>query len=328
MRWTRPILFLAGLGFLIFIISEINLSETLHLLSNIGSGVILVLFIYLLAFLVNTFTWQVSLNNIPISPLWIYRLFQMRLVGETFNNITPLAGMGGEVAKAMLLKKYYGISYQDGVASLILAKTINVLALILFLTVGFWFVVNSPDLPPSYKSIAGTGLGALIFGVVIFFLIQRTKVTSVIGKFLSHRKFFSWLTKSLKHVEAVEQRLVVFYTVLRGRFFFAFICASLNWVLGALEVYYTMRLIGHPISFFDAWIIESVAQLVKAGSFFIPASIGLQEGAFLAIGGAITGSPAAGFTSAIVRRFREVVWILWGLIVFYVIKPDVNEHAQ
>ena len=328
MRWTRPILFLAGLGFLIFIISEINLSETLHLLSNIGSGVILVLFIYLLAFLVNTFTWQVSLNNIPISPLWIYRLFQMRLVGETFNNITPLAGMGGEVAKAMLLKKYYGISYQDGVASLILAKTINVLALILFLTVGFWFVVNSPDLPPSYKSIAGTGLGALIFGVVIFFLIQRTKVTSVIGEFLSHRKFFSWLTKSLKHVEAVEQRLVVFYTVLRGRFFFAFICASLNWVLGALEVYYTMRLIGHPISFFDAWIIESVAQLVKAGSFFIPASIGLQEGAFLAIGGAITGSPAAGFTSAIVRRFREVVWILWGLIVFYVIKPDVNEHAQ
>ena len=107
----------------------------------------------------------------------------MRLAGEAFNNITPLAGMGGEVIKAVLLKKYYGIAYEDGVASLILAKTINVLALILFLMIGFWFVLRSPDLSPSYKSVAGAGLSALVVGVGLFFLFQRTKMVSLIGNF-------------------------------------------------------------------------------------------------------------------------------------------------
>ena len=101
-------------------------------LSGVGIGIFLILFIYFLAFLIDTFTWQLTIKHVPLSPLWIYRFFQMRLAGEAFNNITPLAGMGGEVVKAVLLKKYYGIAYGDGVASLILAKTINVLALIYF----------------------------------------------------------------------------------------------------------------------------------------------------------------------------------------------------
>ena len=59
----------------------------------------------------------------------------------------------------------------------------------------------------------------------------------------------------------------------------------------------------------DAWIIESVAQMVRTGTFFIPASIGAQEGAFMVISGAITGSPSLGLAVGIVRRLREIIWI-------------------
>ena len=60
------------------------------------------------------------------------------------------------------------------------------------------------------------------------------------------------------------------------------------------------------------WIIEAVAQLVRTGTFFIPASIGAQEGAFLLVCGAITGSPTLGVSVSVVRRLREVIWIVWG----------------
>ena len=325
MRWTKLILFIAGLGLLGLIVAEIDLKETWQLLSRVGFGILFILFLYFLAFLIDTFTWQLTLKNIPLSPLWIYRFFQMRLVGEAFNNVTPLAGMGGEAVKAVLLKKYYGVSYQDGAASLILAKTINVLALILFLAIGFWFVLESPVLPVQYKSVAGVGLGALIIGVGLFFLIQRFKMTSAVGNLFSRHVILSWAANALQHVEAVEDKLVEFYSALRGRFFFALVFALANWVLGVVEIFYTMKFLGHPISLIDAWIMEAVAQLIRAGTFFIPASIGVQEGAFLAIGSAITGSPSAGFAAAIVRRVREVIWIGWGILVFYLLKPEISQ---
>ena len=327
MRWIKPLLFLAGLGLLTFIIAEIDLAETWRLLSGVGIGIFLILFIYFLAFLIDTFTWQLTIKYVPLSPLWIYRFFQMRLAGEAFNNITPLAGMGGEVVKAVLLKKYYGIAYGDGVASLILAKTINVLALILFLAIGFWFVLGSPDLSPNYKSVAGAGLGALAVGVGLFFLFQRAKMVSLIGEYFSRHALIAWAAAALRHVEAVEDKLVAFYSALRGRFFCALIFALLNWILGVVEIYYIMKFIGYPISLVDAWIIEAVAQLVRAGTFFIPASIGVQEGAILTIGAALTGSPTAGFAAAIIRRVREVIWIAWGIIVFYALKPDISEDS-
>ena len=327
MRWIKPLLFLAGLGLLAFIIAEIDLAETWHLLSKVGFGILLILFIYFLAFLIDTFTWQLTIKHVPLSPLWIYRFFQMRLAGEAFNNITPMAGMGGEVVKAVLLKKYYGIAYGDGVASLILAKTINILALILFLAIGFCFVLDSPDLSPSYKSVAGAGLGTLVVGVGLFFLFQRAKMISLVGGFLSRHALIAKVAATLKHIEAVEDKLVAFYAALRGRFIFALFFALLNWILGVVEIYYIMKFIGHPISLVDAWIIEAVAQLVRAGTFFIPASIGVQEGAILTIGAALTGSPTAGFAAAIIRRVREVIWIMWGIIVFYALKPDISADS-
>ena len=57
------------------------------------------------------------------------------------------------------------------------------------------------------------------------------------------------------------------------------------------------------MSFVDAWIIEAVAQLVRTGTFFIPASIGAQEGAFMLVCAAMTGSPALGVAVAVGFEF-------------------------
>ena len=75
MRWVKPLLFLAGLGLLAFIIAEIDLAETWHLLSRVDIGILLIFFIYFLAFLIDTFTWQLTIKHVPLSPLWIYRFF-------------------------------------------------------------------------------------------------------------------------------------------------------------------------------------------------------------------------------------------------------------
>ena len=103
----------------------------------------------------------------------------------------------------------------------------------------------------------------------------------------------------LHHLHAVEDRLVHFYTARRGRLIGALASSMLNWFLGVVEVYVVMQLLGHPVSFADACIIEAVTQLVRAATFVIPASIGAQEGAFLVIGTAITGQPSLALAMAL-----------------------------
>jgi uncharacterized membrane protein YbhN (UPF0104 family) len=91
--------------------------------------------------------------------------------------------------------------------------------------------------------------------------------------------------------------------------------ALVNWLLGAVEIYYTLIFLDRPVTWAEAWIIEAVAQMVRTGAFFIPAAIGVQEGAFLLICGAITGSAPIGVAVSVVRRIREIIWIAWGLLL-------------
>jgi len=313
---------LIGVALLGVIIMETDIREAALLVRQVGAGFVVIVGLYFAAFLIDTFTWQLTVPSAPLNGLWLYRFYQMRIAGEAFNNVIPAGSMGGEPVKAMLLKQHFGIAYREGVASLILSKTINIVSLLVFLCFGFWLMLDADRLAATYKVVAGAGLGAFALGVVLFFLVQRFKIASLTGAWVSRGKLFEKINQVLNVVKDIDDRLVNFYTEQRLRLFSAFLFAFVNWLLGVVEIYYTMMFLGHPISFTDAWIIEAVAQLVRSGTFFIPASLGAQEGAFLIIGTAMTGSPTLGVAVAIVRRIREIIWIIWGFGVYYLLKPN------
>ncbi len=59
---------------------------------------------------------------------------------------------------------------------------------------------------------------------------------------------------------------------------------------------------------------ESDSGSIKGGTFFIPGSLGAQDGGNLLLVTAFGYSEVAGITFALLRRFREIVWIVIGLI--------------
>lgn len=327
MRHLKFAYLLIGIAILALVVGEIELEEVAALVVRVGWGIAAVVGVYFLAFVIDSFTWQMALTGVPLDAVWLYRMWKVRMVGEVFNTVLPAAGMGGEPVKAVLLKKHYGVGYREGTASLILAKTINMIALVVFLSVGFVLMAYSPALPGSYKSAAGLGLGAFALGIFLFFAIQRLKISSVAGSWIGRRRLGRRIEGLLHHIRDMDDRLAGFYSGHGVRFAGAIGLALVNWLLGAVEIYVTMIFLGRPISLADAWIIESAAQLVRAGTFFIPASIGAQEGVFLLVYGAMTGSPALGAAVAVVRRLREIIWILWGLLLgsIYTFKPAHDE---
>lgn len=318
---------LLGFVFLGTIAAETDVARTVALLGEIGWGFLFILAIYLVAFAIDSYAWQLSAPTVPQNLTWLYRFFQLRLVGEAFDTVTPTAGMGGEAVKAVMLKNHYGVDYRDGTASLVLAKTMIVVTLVAFLALGFSLMLGSLKLDASYKVISGIGLASFAVGAGLFYIVQRYRVASMTGTILARSRWLHKLNDVLGHLRGVEDRLVDFYTRRPMRLLGVFVLSFTNWTLGVAEVWTVMQLIGHPISFEDAWIIESMAQLVRAATFFIPANIGTQEGAFLIAAVAIAGQPSFGLAIALARRIRELAWTIWGFTVFYTLQPRPSESS-
>jgi uncharacterized membrane protein YbhN (UPF0104 family) len=232
--------------------------------------------------------------------------------------------------KALLLKSYYGIGYRESGASLVLAKTTDMIGLVLFLGVGFALLVGAEALPGPYQVVAGLGLILFSLTIGLFFLVQRFQVTSLAGRWLGGVRVAHPLAGWWQSIREVDGRLLRFYTLQRARFGAALGLALGSWLLGVVEIYYVMQLLGHPVDLIEAWIIEAVAQLVRAGTFFIPSSIGAQEGALLLICTRITGDVSLGLAVSLIRRSREILWILLGLALWwwYCLKPGLIKDQE
>ena len=314
MRYLKILYFLIGVALLVVIVAQADIAEVARRVAQIGWGAAVVLGLYFVTFLVDSFIWQLALLPVPLNGAWLYRLWQARLVGEAFNVTMPAGGMGGEPVKAVLLKKYHHIDYREGAASLILAKTMNMIGLVIFLCFGFALMLGPVALPDAYRTLAGYGLFGVTGATLALFAVQRYRLSSVVAGWASRWPPLARIAGALHHIHDVEDHFARFYGARRARFAGAVLIALANWILGMLEIWFAMYFLGHPVSLAEAWVIESVAQLVRAGTFFIPASIGAQEGAFLLISAAITGSPELGIAFAVVRRGREIIWVGLGFL--------------
>ena len=306
---------LVGVVLLAVVLREVDVGEVWAHASQIGWGIGVVLGLFMLAFVLAAYSWQLTLPTVPMSFTWLYRFWKVRMVGEVFNYVVPAATVGGEPLKAVLLNKYFSIDYHEGIASLVLARTISLIGLILFLVVGFGFMLTTPGMPESFKLVAGTGLLGLTLATGAFFLVQRMRLLSLTGTWVSSWRVARRLEKILGHIRSVDERFVQFYVLHKARLAGAIGLALINWIVGVFEIYYTMVFLEHPVSIIEAWMIEAVAQMVRAGTFLIPASIGAQEGAFMLVYTVITGSPVLGIAAAMVRRLREILWLIWGALV-------------
>lgn len=60
-------------------------------------------------------------------------------------------------------------------------------------------------------------------------------------------------------------------------------CAAwefLAWCLGAFEIVVASHLVGHPLSWTDALILEAMIQAASSAAFFIPAALGRKRARF------------------------------------------------
>jgi len=314
-RFLKPLFLIAGVLLFIWAVRSVDVTEVGSLLWHMGTGFILVVLAYGGVAGFDALSWKYAFKPEEAGQTRLFHLLRIRMIGEAFNAITPLGTLGGEPVKAHLLKEQYGLTYKQSAASQVVARTTLMVSLILFMIPGIVFLFMGNDISETFKVSSLTGL--IIFSVLIL-LFLMFQVTGTLSRIVhGFNRMFPAKTPrpSLQHLVALCSMMSGYYREHRGLFLKSVVYGFFGWAVGIVELYVTLYYLGTPLAFRELWIIESLLQLVRVGSFFIPLSLGAQEGGLIVIFVSMGMAGPLGLAVSLVRRIRELIWIGLGLLL-------------
>ena len=314
MRRLTYILLTIAVIFLYGMLKEVGWANLDHCFRQVGYYGVLLFVPYGFVNYLASLSWKFILAGKEGSPS-IGRLFFLRLAGESLNQLTPTASLGGEPFKALRLKAG-GVPWQDATASLVIHKGMLILSLVLYIFMSLALVPFVLPLKSSYLGILSLGALLLGGGGVTFVIIQRRNPCANVIRLTEKWGLCPAFLKAKEaELATLDSSLSGFYREHPGRGFLAFAFFFMSWVLQSLEVFLIFWLLGHPVSWGVALCLDALAMLFVGLGFMIPAQLGVQDGGniLLSLGFHLGATLGAAFS--IMRRIREAFWLFLGLLV-------------
>jgi phosphatidylglycerophosphate synthase/uncharacterized membrane protein YbhN (UPF0104 family) len=319
-------LFAAGVLLLVLLVREVGWERLLADISLIGWGFTLVWAQEILAFGASTIGWMYAIapaaRRVPF-----LRLASFRLAGEGINHLTPTATMGGEFVRARLLSRHLGS--RDGTAAVTLAKFAETAGQVLFITLGLALLLPFVEGLGPYRWGMMAVVCSATAGVVLLWRLLDRGFFALAARRLSALGIArGWFTRHGEEIGAIDT-LIRECTRTRP----SDVAKSIFWygaafAASAIEVWIILRLLGLPAPWHTVIGVEVLAVLIDGLLFFVPAKMGTQEGSKMLIFLILGLPPEKGLAMGLIRRARELVWDLVGLLIYAVIRtrsgaPDV-----
>lgn len=300
-----------GLAILTALIVWQGVAEVGGILIRSGWPLLLVPLIWLPTTLLATRGWQ--LLFVPAHTPTFGQAFYAQWMGRSVNTLLPVATIGGEVVKARLLA-LWGIDPLHASASVVVDKTVQVVALILSGTVGIlalsWLALDN-----ALAISAAAGLALLGAGLAGFFVVQKAGMFGFMAKSahkLTRKDFFGGLVEKAGEVD----RIIRDVYRQRGRTAAATLWRCFAVVLQTGEVWLAAYLLGHPLSLVEAVMLKSLSGTLSDVAFVIPNSYGVQEGAYIVLGAMVGLTPDVALAISLATRLRELLFDVPGLILW------------
>lgn len=293
---------------LLLLVSYAGVGPVLERVRVMGWAAPLLFVPYLVINLLDTMAWRRALSPPVAARVPFLAQYFARIAGEAVNSITPTAAVGGEPVKAQLLRAY-GVPGSEAVASVVIAKTALTLSQIAFILVGVPVLAARFGRPV----LGALSFVALVAGSLVFarFLVGMQRRGLAHGAWRWLVRFFPrsrTVGRLGERAAAIDERLADFYRIEQRAFRTATLWHFGAWLLGVAEVWIIMRLIGAPVSWLDALVLESLAQPIRAVALFIPGGLGAQELGGVALAHLLGIPDAPAVTLWLLKRARELFY--------------------
>ncbi len=238
-----------------------------------------------------------------------------RWVHESVSELAGFIPLSGEVAAGRALARQ-GVATARAAALTVVDLTCEALAEFAFIVVGvgLW-LMHHPAGAVVHWALVAIAI-ALPFLLAMLF-VQRSPVVRFIETLPARL-----MPKSVTAPQEEAGTLMAINALYENRLRVA-VASALHlaaWILAAGEATLALRFLGHPLPISDVVAMEAFVMPIRAIAVFVPAGLGVQEGAYLVIGGALGLPPEMALAVSLIKRGREILVGVPGIIAWQMIE--------
>lgn len=229
-------------------------------------------------------------------------LYWVTVIREAIDRLLPVASVGGGVAGVRLVR-WKGLAGAPVAASVIVEIVLSVATLVAFIALGVLLLFGHQETAAQFHLLMFAFLLSLPVPIVLIWLLRYGSVFKRLHRFIEPMVGQFALADS---VAALDQELSAMLS--RGPTLFGVALLQLVGLISAsFEVWYVLRLCGHPVSAGSAVILESMTQALRHVAFFVPAGIGVQEAGLILFGQVLGISGELALAVSMAKRVREIL---------------------
>lgn len=306
------LVWVCGVILFVFLLTRVGLRRIWGIIQNVSAVNLLLLFaLRLVYWVLRTAGWNMVVNAYG-RPVGFLRLFQARIAGHAISYLTPSSHFGGEPIRALMLKT---IDRKTALASVIVDKTIELLATLSFLIAGFVIGIARLSWPPGTIILSLSAIVIAASLIVAFYLRQKKGILTWIFDTLEKLRIrFSFIQKNREKIKETDRLIMSFYKDHRARFRQVFALYALLILFWTGEIHFTILFLnGQGVRFLDSFLIVTLGILAFLLPT-VPAALGTYEltylGLFLVFG---LGADLA-MAVTLLRRTLALFWAGIGLL--------------
>jgi len=312
MRRVETFFIVIAIAFYAWFLTHFGAGQVLRYIAMVGWGLALTVALEAVARIINTFGWRATIEEFP-PDLGFIEMFAARIGGEAIDYVTPSAQLGGQFVMALTLRDK--LRMPIGLATVAVAALAEAIGQILFVSIALIISLRLiPIAAQLYWSIIGGFAVAVALAAGFFFVQMKRPFSHLLqaaAKIHIAQIDNDELKESAGEADAV---LLDFYARHRMRLLIACLCYLAAWSLGPLEIYILLKLLHQPAPIQVVLLVEGVGLLIERATFLIPAKLVSQEGGKALILGMLGYPVGIGFAIGVLRRIKEMIWVLLGLL--------------
>ena len=300
--------------FVIVLVSH-DLHRILSILALAGWGLLGVTLFHLLPLALDAGAIRVLQTGAPRGAM--LDALRVRWIGESANSLMPAGAIGGPLLMIRQLIQR-GAAAPSAVAAITVSTTLQSFAQIVFALMGVAIMgshLAGISAATSWMAVL-IACACLVVPLVSFYALQRRGLFAGVmrlGQRFAGTRDWSHL---VKHAEGIDAALTQTYGR-RAQVWQSFALSLAGWIVGTVEVWLVLRLLGSAISWGDALMLESLGQAIRGAAFAIPGALGVQEGGYLLLAPLAGVRPDVALALALAKRARELLLGAPGLIYLY-----------
>jgi glycosyltransferase 2 family protein len=224
-----------------------------------------------------------------------------RLIRDSGSELLPLSQVGGYVlgARAIALA---GISGTSATASTIVDVTLELFGQLGYTAIGLSLLLY---LRPGADIVTPVAAGLVLAGLLGtgFLVVQRrgfdfcNRLARTLGR--------SWAYKTAVGAAGLHIALHEIYQR-RAAVFASFLLHLGCWIAATVEVWIALHFANASLGFTTVLVIESLLYAIRSVAFAVPNAVGVQEGAYILLGGSFGLTPEMALALSLLKRARDL----------------------